>query len=228
MANSWKRKSEEQLSQLKEQTAGNLNMIIGFVIFGVFPLIVSIILFLTNHWRIALPFMTLAVIIFIISIYIAVGNRGISKQIKQIFEDLNYEGVSENEKKAGELLNAQQLELAEYYTSIRHQHSMIFCVGIVCIFCGFAIIGVALLFIASLAGVTPFAFMDSWVTEKGSSVLSEQIILGALGAISGILTNYIAIIYLGVYSKAVESLNRFHGRLVIHINCISAIFLHLK
>lgn len=124
-------------------------------------------------------------------------------------------GFPRMRRKLGELLNAQQLELAEYYTSIRHQHSMIFCVGIVCIFCGFAIIGVALLFIASLAGVTPFAFMDSWVTEKGSSVLSEQIILGALGAISGILTNYIAIIYLGVYSKAVESLNRFHGRLVM-------------
>ena len=44
--------------------------------------------------------------------------------------------------------------------------------------------------------------------------LSEKIVVAALGAVAGILANFVAIIFLRMFSATVESMTAFHVRLV--------------
>jgi hypothetical protein len=84
--------------------------------------------------------------------------------------------------------------LKRYYDQTLTQSSKIFYVGV------FSILsGIILIFIFSY-----------WVTL----VDNDQIILGFLGAIGSILSNYIAVIYGRMYKDTIESLNQFHNRLV--------------
>jgi hypothetical protein len=84
--------------------------------------------------------------------------------------------------------------LKRYYDQTLNQSSKIFYVGI------FSILsGISLIFIFSY-----------WVTLAKD----DKIIIGALGAIGSILSNYIAVIYGGMYKDTIQSLNQFHNRLV--------------
>jgi hypothetical protein len=99
-----------------------------------------------------------------------------------------------HEVRAERRFRHHEYELKRYYDQTLNQSSKIFYVGV------FSIIsGIILIFI--------FSF---WIT----SVENNQIILGFLGAIGSILSNYIAVIYGRMYKDTIKSLNQFHNRLV--------------
>lgn len=99
-----------------------------------------------------------------------------------------------HEVRAERRFRHHEYELKRYYDQTLNQSSKIFYVGV------FSIIsGIILIFI--------FSF---WITY----VDNNQIILGFLGAIGSILSNYIAVIYGRMYKDTIKSLNQFHNRLV--------------
>lgn len=112
--------------------------------------------------------------------------------------DLLELATDEREKRATKLLQVNQLDLRRYYDQALSQGKQIFYVGLVCIVVGFVIVGVVLWLIQS-----------SHLTN-----LSEKIVVAALGGVSGVLANFIALIYLKMFTETVTSVGKFHGRLV--------------
>jgi hypothetical protein len=106
--------------------------------------------------------------------------------------------VSPGEQRAERLYRSQQYQLERYYSLTLRHSAWIFVVGIACIAIGFVVVGAALYF----------------VYHNDDSQTSEQIVLAALGGIAGLLSNFIALIYLRMYSETVKSVGQFHHRLV--------------
>jgi len=120
----------------------------------------------------------------------------IESEIRDIDEQIELIRCTEenHEIRAERRFRHHEYELKRYYDQTLNQSSKIFYVGI------FSIIsGLILIFLFSY-----------WVTIASS----DKIILGALGAIGSILSNYIAVIYGKMYKDTIESLNKFHNRLV--------------
>lgn len=128
--------------------------------------------------------------------------RTVEEEIQDIeFEtDLLRLKATPEESRAEKLLRMNQLQLRRYYDLNLSQNSWIFGVGIVCILLG-----------AGITGVTVYL-----LTSPGSAALEleEKVVLGLLGAVGTILTDYVAAIYLKMHSTTSESLNTFHSKLV--------------
>ncbi len=106
------------------------------------------------------------------------------------------------QQRAEKLFKVHQLELKKYYDQILKHSGRIFAVGIVCLLLGFVVIGVTIYL---------FIFSDSSQLQT----LPEKLALAVLGAIGGVLSNFIAAIYLKMHSETVNSLTEFHNRLVL-------------
>ncbi|MBD2065946.1 hypothetical protein H6F93_00050 [Leptolyngbya sp. FACHB-671] len=107
------------------------------------------------------------------------------------------------EQRAEKLFRINQLELKRYYNQSLMSSLWILVVGITCILLGFLIIGSSL----SLVNL-----------QSQSNSIEEKVILAILGAVGGILSNFIAVVYLRMFSENIKSLNTFHNRLVVTNN----------
>ena len=127
--------------------------------------------------------------------------REIEIEIRDVENELDLLSISEDsiEERAEKQFKLHQLELKKYYDQTLRHSSWIFIVGLVCLFLGVAIIGITLYLV----------FSNSVANE-----LSEKIILASLGAVGAILSNFIGIIYIKMYSETIKSLTEFHNRLV--------------
>jgi nitrate reductase gamma subunit len=105
----------------------------------------------------------------------------------------------EDERRAQKQFQLQTHELELYYEQALRQRALIFFVGIVCILAGFGTIALAFVLLS-----------DDSITKN----LSEKIVVAALGAVSGILANFVAVIFLRMFSATVSSMTAFHLRLV--------------
>jgi hypothetical protein len=104
------------------------------------------------------------------------------------------------ESRAEKLLRMNQYQLRRYYDLNLSQNKWIFAVGVLCIFLGVGIVGV------TLSLLVPFSDKSAeWV---------EKALVGLVGAIGAILTNYVARIYLGMYSEIADNLAKFHSKLI--------------
>jgi hypothetical protein len=117
------------------------------------------------------------------------------------------------EQRAEKLFKLHQFELKRYYDQTLRHSAWIFLVGISSIAVGFAIIGSTIYLVAV------------GLTGKG---LSEQIVIAAIGAVGGVLSNFIAVIYLRMHSETIKSLAEFHNRLVVTHHLHFANFLTSK
>jgi hypothetical protein len=111
---------------------------------------------------------------------------------------LESETVS-SELRAEKLFKNHQIGLKQYYDQTLRHSGWIFIVGITCILFGFFLIGVSLYFV---------------LTAGSSMPIQDKVIVAALGALSGILSNFIAAIYLRMFSETLASLTSFHQKLV--------------
>ncbi len=124
-------------------------------------------------------------------------------QAKQDVEDILSEidlkniGLEERERRAQKLFQLHQRELKRYYDQSLSQGLWIFFVGIICLILGFTVIGITL--------------YEIFVSK---STTTDKIIIGVVGAVSGILTNFIAAIYMKMFGDTVKSATEFHNRLV--------------
>ena len=101
------------------------------------------------------------------------------------------------ERRAHKLLQVNQLDLKRYYDQTLRQGRLIYYLGVGCIILGFGAIAAAIAVIG---------------TARHS--LSEQVVVAALGAVSGTLANFIGVVYLRMFSATIGSVGSFHTRLV--------------
>ncbi|WP_410611262.1 TRADD-N-associated membrane domain-containing protein [Amycolatopsis sp. lyj-109] len=102
------------------------------------------------------------------------------------------------ERRAMKLFQVHSQQLRRYYDQALRQRGIIFLTGIFCILAGFAVVGVAF---ALLKSATPASSL-------------EKILIATLGAIGGILGNFIAVVYLRMFTETIKSIGTFHDRLV--------------
>jgi hypothetical protein len=136
----------------------------------------------------------------IIGLLMRVRLRSICQEIVDILNELDLLELVHDprEQRATKLLQVNQIDLKRYYEQALRQGSQIFYVGLVCILFGFGVIGIVI-----------------WLIQGDRlPELSDKIVVAALGAVSGVLANFIALIYLKMFSQTAESVSRFHGRLV--------------
>ncbi|WP_189745605.1 TRADD-N-associated membrane domain-containing protein [Streptomyces nojiriensis] len=99
--------------------------------------------------------------------------------------------------KSYRLFQQHQQELKRYYDQSLSHAAILFFTGIACMLVGLSIV-VATLYI---------------LMRPSKLELSGQILIGALGAISAILSNFIAAIFLKMFKTAAESLSAQHRQL---------------
>ncbi|MFI5986168.1 hypothetical protein ACIBEA_35575 [Streptomyces sp. NPDC051555] len=99
--------------------------------------------------------------------------------------------------KSYRLFKQHQQELKRYYDQSLSHAAILFFTGIACIIAGLSIVGVTLYIL----------------TRQPRVELPGQILIGALGGISAILSNFIAAIFLKMFKTAAESLSAQHRQL---------------
>ncbi|MEU6754918.1 hypothetical protein [Streptomyces sp. NPDC046685] len=137
---------------------------------------------------------------------ILLSTQALDIEIHSIEDDLDLLAVQTQSPavRAYTLFRRHQLDLKRYYNQSLTHGKVIFFVGIACIASGFAIIGATL-----------------YLLNKNLHVnTTSQIIIAAVGAIGGLLSNFIAALYLRMFTTTSESLSTQHDRL------ISTHFLH--
>ncbi|MBU6996322.1 MAG: hypothetical protein HXS41_00045 [Theionarchaea archaeon] len=127
------------------------------------------------------------------------------KSIQEEIQDLTFQIdlldliPTPEENRAEKLLRMNQIQLKRYYDLNLSQNYWIFAVGVLCVFLGVGILGAALYLL---------------VYWPESSTWVEKALVGVLGSIGSILTNYVAHVYLGMFSDISKSLTDLHGKLV--------------
>lgn len=125
--------------------------------------------------------------------------QGIKEELQEIKfeEELLRSEATPEESRAEELLRMHQYQLRRYYDLNLSQNFWVFAVGIFCIFLGVVVIS----FTIYLIQLSP---NTDW---------KEKVILGLVGAIGSLMTNYVAVIYLKMHSAITGSMTSFHSTL---------------
>jgi len=106
------------------------------------------------------------------------------------------------QQRAEKLFKINSNELKRYYDQTLRHSSGIFWLGIVAILGGLSIMFYTIHLVIGQARHT-------------NNPLQEKIIVAALGSLGAILINFIAVIYLKMYSSIREAMTVFHNRLVL-------------
>jgi uncharacterized membrane protein YdcZ (DUF606 family) len=127
----------------------------------------------------------------------------IEDRIFQLQNELDLLSLEDNsiEERAEKLFRLHQFELKKYYDQTLKHSKWIFVVGIVSIGAGFVFIAISFIML--------FKFPDRFKT------FSDRALVGILGSIGAILSNFVAVIFVRMYSETIKSLTEFHNRLVI-------------
>jgi hypothetical protein len=99
------------------------------------------------------------------------------------------------------LFRRSEREVNKYYNLNLTENRILLYIGVLCILIGLLIVAFTLAMVFSGAATSGF---DVWT--KG--------IVAVVGAVSGIMVNYVGAIYLKMYAQSVEAFGQFHGRLV--------------
>jgi hypothetical protein len=115
------------------------------------------------------------------------------------------------ERRAQKLFQVHSHQLKRYYDQALRQRGLIFLTGLLCIVAGFGVIAAAFVLLT-----------------RAQTSLSEKIVIASLGAVGGILGNFIAVVYLRMFTETVKSIGGFHDRLVVTHHLHFANFLAAK
>ena len=126
-----------------------------------------------------------------------------SQRIQELKLELEIADTDPSPERAYQLFRHHQMEIRRYYNlALRHSRVMLLA-GLFCVLIGLgAVVGAGLVFVQAWDKVSE---LDKF----------GQTMVAVLGAVGGILSNYVAAIYLKMYAATSETLNEFHGRLVL-------------
>ena len=134
-----------------------------------------------------------------------------SRRFEEQLQDVEFESdlirfeATIQESWAEKLLQINRLQLRRYYDLNLGQNSRIFIVGVLCILLGVAVIGVTLYLLSRPTDLP---------AGTGVPPVSDKLVLGLVGAIGSLLTNYVATVFLKMHSNVTASLTDFHAKLV--------------
>ena len=119
-------------------------------------------------------------------------------QLTEIELDLDIEAfeIDKEISYAEKTLRLHNAQLKKYYDLNLRQNSWIFAFGIFCILLGFSVIIITFYLITTISNI------------------NTQIVTGVVGAVSAILSNFIAALYLKMNSNVSDNLKEFHSKLV--------------
>lgn len=197
---------KEQLNSLKKRE--ELNSRIKFLLFTTTSLtiILTILILILSFLRKEMinpflnsdKFILISAILPLIFILRSLLDKNlVFDKMKETSDELEYLNI-ENEsdiKKAEKQFKLHQNELQKYYSQNLSHSQKIFYTGIVCIILGFGII----------------AFTMWILSTKNINNTLELMITGGIG---GVLSNFIGVIYLKMYSETLKVLIEFHNKLV--------------
>jgi hypothetical protein len=110
-------------------------------------------------------------------------------------EMMAYE-ASVAQRRAEKMFRINEQLLQRHYDQNLSQGKWVFVTGIVCVVFGIAVVTGTFYAVARASGQT------------------EALVIGAVGAVGAILSNYVAAVYLRMHASAAESLRAFHAKLV--------------
>src|SRR5262245_1515392 len=140
---------------------------------------------------------------------VAVAMRGRQREAESAIRDLEIETdllsfpIPPRQVRAERLFRRNEYELLKYYTLNLRQSRTILAVGVSCIVAGLGV--VALTFWAVLSGPRP---------AEPAAAVWVQAIVGVVGAVSAVLVNFVAAVYLKLHGETATALSSFHERLV--------------
>lgn len=187
--------------ELREKKARSLYRRKVFGLVGFVIILVSILLkfFITDfmmNTTITIGGIVYGTLIVFLAIFI--GDKDGDYQIHDVEDELDILLSKDMtlEEKANKKFKLHQKELKRYYDQSLKHSSMIFFVGIGAMGIGLTVVGITVYVISR------------------TNIESTSIIIAILGGISGVLANYIGVIYLKMYSSTNQSITDFHNRLV--------------
>jgi hypothetical protein len=191
---------EAELSQLRKRYKrrgfwNRLSLVTGLFFLGAAPLLY---LLGANSWIFVLASALYGVIFLTLPILRPLGPLDSSIRVIESEVDLLESRDASEEERAEKFFKVHQIEIKKYYDQTLSHSAWIFWFGILCILAGFGIIVASLVLLVTRTGLG----------------LPGQVIVAVLGAVSGILANFIAVIYLKMHSETIKSLTEFHNRLV--------------
>jgi hypothetical protein len=207
---------DSKLHELRGRRVRRASQYRLYLVTGVALLALSPFLYFVIPQRMA---RSVALVVFaygLVTLMVALANspRELDQQLARVEDELELLAIKDTsrEQRAQKLLKLHQSELKRYYDQTLRQTSVIFFAGLVCMVLGFVVVGGSLYII--------------WQTP--TSLLQQKLILGGLGAIGGILSNFVAVMYLRMFTQTISSLTEFHHRLVSTHNLYFGNFLLSK
>jgi TRADD-N domain-containing protein len=191
----------EQRAQLKRRRAHLVSLRTTSLTVSMFStLLVPVVVGSTSLNRLTLVIVAYATCFLAFGYVFRQRARQLGEDILEIDNELDRLAIGDEspERRAQKPFQLHSIELKRYYDQTLRQGSHIFWVGVACIALGFGVVGLTVWLLHGL----------------GTSPLEHQIVLGGLGAVGGILANFIAVIYLKMYSETIRSMTQFHTRLV--------------
>lgn len=123
---------------------------------------------------------------------------GVRAESREVAEQLDLRDLlNEDERRAQRLFQLHSLQLKRYYDQALRQRGYIFFVGVACIAGGFAVVGITLA-----------------IVTRGRTDLDQQIVVAVVGSVGTILANFVAVVFLRMFTQTVRSMGDFHTRLV--------------
>jgi uncharacterized membrane protein len=123
--------------------------------------------------------------------------RGKLTDIENELDLIKMSDITDSQR-AEKLFNNHHNELKRYYDENLTQSRVIFWIGVGSIIAGFIIVLITI-------------FM---VWQNLDNELANKLIIGGLGAVAAILTNFIGFMYLKMHAETTKSLTQFHNRFV--------------
>ena len=205
-----KRKLEKEIERLQREKEEFADKRKYYIIIGASLLLVSFILYIIlyrifNLYETALILSSFLILYGVVALaksfqYFPIEIEDRIFQLQNELDLLSLEDAS-IEERAEKLFRLHQFELKKYYDQTLKHSKWIFVIGIFSIVVGFIFIVISF--------ITLIKFPERFKT------FSDKILIGVLGAIGAILSNFVAVIFVKMYSETIKSLTEFHNRLVI-------------
>lgn len=199
----WDRTNQEKILRRRQRKNFRAFLILTFVVTLVAILIsrleVNDVAFLVV-WVVGSYLVAFALLVGSRSLSVWSEQRDLRKEMQDLSDRIELADYPENERRAYRLFKLNGRELQRYYDQALRQRSLVFVLGVACILAGFASIAWALMAIAELG--------------DDAVAINEKIIVAVLGGTGAILADFIAVIFLRMFSSIVKASVDFHLRLV--------------
>lgn len=202
-----------ELERLKSERSKIRSYQIYAPISSAIILVICIFIYMFFHENPIWLFIGVSYLVIGVGFFIAPFSKTFEDNIELIENEIQLakSEIGDLEVRAERLFRSHEIELRKYYKQNLNLGAWIFATGIMCILLGFSVV-----------------FYTNFSLWNSAHASTSELIKGGFGLISGILINFVAVIFLKMFSGITSSTNSFHERLVTTNNLYYANFLTSK